>query len=318
MNCEQANTTIDIFDLLERLGYKEDQKAGNAREAYFASPWRREIKASFCVNRNTREYFDHGLSVGGVSVIDFIVKYLEGHGKLAGISDALVFLGSLGYGGGGTKPLFLSEQQLTKITDFKNTESDLELIKVEPVRYSYIFDYLQSRGIPNRLVKKYLLQVSYHNAKQQKNYWGFGISNQSPDSYEIRSATKDGFKTALGKKDISIIKGRKEEGTLNVFEGFIDFLSLLVFQKVDILNHDSLILNSLSSMNKALIYIKEKKPTKCHLFLDNDDAGKKMSTRLIEELGMASDFSQCFAPYKDLNAALVADIAKERHFTFEL
>lgn len=314
MNCEQANN-IDILELLERLGFKPQRKIG--KEYQFTSPFRPyEKKGSFFVSH--KGWFDHAEGEGSNSNVDLIKKYLELQGKPSSISEVLIFIKSLGFGGGDTKNLFVSDS--TKILIEEDEESDLELIRSKPVEHPAIFEYLESRGISKGLIKKYLVEVDYKNRKlNNKVFFAFSIPNHL-GGFEIRSASsKYVFKSSLIAKSFSFIKGQGGNSTLSVFEGVTDFLSLLTLYNSQSLSGDALILNSLSSAKKAIEFIGEQNYTKIHLWLDNDEAGKKMCARFQNELsGDVSDESYRYAPHKDINQALVAQNRKEYQFDLSL
>lgn len=308
MNCEQANR-IDLIDLLDRLGFTPQKRVG--KEYQFISPFRpHEKKGSFFVSQ--KGWFDHGEGRGSTTNIDFIQIYLESQGRSSSVSDALKFIKSLGYGGGDTAPLFVSESSKT-LPEIEE-ESDLEFIRVKPVTHKAIFEYLQGRGIKRDLILKYLVEVDYLNKKQNKNYFAFAISNEL-GGYEIRSASdKYNFKSSLIEKSFTFIEGQVGKNTLNIFEGVTDFLSLLMSLNCDSLNGDTLILNSLSSAKRAIEFINSKTYKHIHLWLDNDEAGKKMVSRFENELHTeVLDQSFRYAPHKDINLALQA---QKEHLTF--
>ena len=92
--------------------------------------------------------------------------------------------------------------------------------------------------------------MKYRNLNNQKEYFAFGIKNES-NGYEIRVASdKYAFKSALIKKDISVIKGFKTNGVVNIFEGMTDFLSLLTMLKTDNLHGDTIIMHSVKATDR--------------------------------------------------------------------
>ncbi|MCD8440887.1 toprim domain-containing protein, partial [Tenacibaculum finnmarkense] len=96
---------------------------------------------------------------------------------------------------------------------------------------------------------------------------------------------------------------------INVFEGFIDFLSYLEI-KENLVFENYLILNSLSNKNKALVELK--KYSKINLFLDNDLAGNKAAILLKKELNFKGDikivdYSTIYKKHKDFNDYWVAN-----------
>ena len=99
--------------------------------------------------------------------------------------------------------------------------------------------------------------------------------------YELRSAShKYSFKSALIKRDISIINGpEKEQGRVYVFEGMLDALSLLTLNKNSNPACDYLIMHSTNSFSKVASYIQSREYQTIHTFLDNDPTGEKTLKR---------------------------------------
>lgn len=303
MNCKQANDNIHMTDLMERLGYAVKNKERGGSEWRYLSPFRSEAEPSFYVNVRDNCWFDHGEAEGSRSVVDFAIKYLQTNGKQSRVSDALAFLEDMGFGGISTRPLFPTERPFEQIKE--ELPRDLEFIRAKPVQHPAIPQYLQGRGIPEHLVRKYLEEVQYRNIKKDKVFFAFGIKNRA-GGYEIRSASdKPVFKSALIQRDITIIKGNETTRSVNVFEGMVDFLSLLVLHNGNRLQGDTIIMHSLSSFWETLQYIRDGAFQNVNLWLDNDKSGKKMVGKFKEEgLSNITDQSHSYEGFNDLNDLL--------------
>ena len=135
------------------------------------------------------------------------------------------------------------KQEVTHVTE---PERDLEFIKATPLQSTSIVNYLLSRKISLTLASKYLVEVFYRNKKKapQKAFYGFAMKNLS-GGYELRSATDNPeliFKSALIVRDITVVKGQEEgRRAVSVFEGQLDFLSLLMMLGVETLRGDAII-----------------------------------------------------------------------------
>ena len=94
---------------------------------------------------------------------------------------------------------------------------------------------------------------------------------------------------------------------MSVFEGMTDFLSLLVLQKTDQLEGDAIIMHSVSTYKRTILYIEEQRYQKVFTFMDNDRTGKKYTVKFEDDLSCVTVCSQnhYFHPYNDLNEALV-------------
>lgn len=309
MNIRQAKT-IPLTTLMELLGYSVMRKERGGKELKYLSPFRHEEQPSFNVNTVTNVFYDFGEGQGG-NTVDFAVEYLESRGKPSGVTDALAWLAGIT---GKTVPLFPASLPLSfnQQSGFGVQEADrtLELISASPLASESVLSYLeQERKIPPRLARQYLLLIQYNNLNRPradgKPYYAFGMRNESGE-YEIRSASdKQVFKSALVTRDITIIPGTAKSNHIHVFEGMLDFLSLLQLSGKEALQDDALILHSASSFQQAVHYISQHGYEQISTWLDNDRAGRK-TARLFASLfpGKVTSKSPLFVPHKDLNEYL--------------
>lgn len=306
MNCKQANESIHLADVMNKLGYDVLKKEKGGNEYRYLSPFRTEAEPSFYINIKNNCWYDHGEGQGSYSVVDFAIRYLQSNGGSTDVSSALAWLENLGFQDESIENLF-SEDRYDQ-HEKSNQNSDLEFIRAKPVEHPAIFQYLNGRGISSSVIKEHLIEIQYRNLKVGKLLFGFGISNRA-GGYEIRSAKDNpSFKSCLIKKDISIISKDLDSTVLNVFEGLTDFLSFQMLIGKYKLQGDCLIMHSLSSFRKTIDFINGKeKYSRINLWLDNDPSGQKMTSRFVSELPLlVSDQSCRYATYKDLNAFLKA------------
>ncbi len=306
MNCKQANESIHLADVMNKLGYDVIIKEKGGNEYRYLSPFRSEAEPSFYINVKNNCWYDHGEGQGSYSVVDFAIRYLQSNGGSTDVSSALTWLANLGFQDGSINNLF-SEDQYDQHNK-SNQNSDLEFIRAKPVGHPAIFQYLNGRGISTAVIRKYLLEIQYRNLNIGKNFFAFGISNAS-NGYEIRSSKDNpSFKSCLIKKDITIISEGSDFCELNIFEGLTDFLSFKTLVENDTAKCDCLIMHSLSSYRKTINYIMNNNQyRKINLWLDNDQSGKKMAYRFASELPLLVCDQSCrYATYKDLNAFLKA------------
>lgn len=298
MNAKQANQ-IKLTEIMNSLGYSIQHKHKGGNELAYLSPFRNESKGSFYINSVKNVFFDQGSGAGG-TVVDFALEYLSSKGMKSNVSEALYWLKNLGCHDNLTEDFFVSDSKP------KVEQRDLEFIKATEIKNPIIFKYLKSRMIPEHLVSKYLKEIHYRNKKTGKIYFGFGIENLS-GGYEIRSAGDNPtFKSSIINKDISFIKGREEGGSINIFEGTVDYLSLMVLQNIDHLKHDTIVTHSLSSLNRVIDFLNKNKYTKLNLWVDNDKAGQYFKSKIkgsLEE--QIVDFSNLYNQYNDLNLYLI-------------
>ena len=86
-----------------------------------------------------------------------------------------------------------------------------------------------------------------------------------------------------------------------IFEGFIDFLSYLSLKQNASPTIDTVVLNSIANLSKAIPFLQSHKTV--HAFFDNDEAGQKSLVSLREQLNSSEliDQSVFYQNYKDLN-----------------
>ena len=139
------------------------------------------------------------------------------------------------------------------------------------------------------------MQVDY--TLHGKRYYAIGFENNA-HGYELRNPF---FKGAYPPKNITHIANGNPR--CNVFEGFIDFLSAERLGYND--GNDTIVLNSVSNLNKAIQPLTSYSVISC--YLDNDVAGRAALAKLQREFGdKVMDKSSLYPQHKDLNEYLVA------------
>jgi 5S rRNA maturation endonuclease (ribonuclease M5) len=318
MNSHQAKQ-IDLPNLMSRLGYEPTAIKKGGNEYWYRSPFRSEKDASFHTSYLGGKWIWKDFGDIGGTVIDFVMR----HERLNSVKEALNYLegiypaNSLKSASRVKKSGTVSKNQATLFSfqqqsppqegNFENRE--LEFLKAHQIQNPVIFSYLSKRGIPTNLSESYLREERYRNTTTGKEFIAFGMGNRS-GGYEIRAASDDyKFKSALVARDITIIKGQNQESnTVNIFEGMLDFLSLVAMFNVSQLSGDSIVMHSLSSFQQTVTAIKSMGYEKVNLFLDNNRAGKEHSQKFQSELGeIVISQSHLFEPYEDVNDALVAN-----------
>ncbi len=320
MNSEQAKK-IDLPDLLSRLGYEPVKVTKGGRELWYQSPFRNEKEPSFHTSFLGGKWIWNDFGDAGGNVVDFVMRHQGIQFK-----EALSFLrnlyqGSLFEHSGRTEELsrkpssLVSFQQQNERGEVAPEEQrELEFLEAHEIRNPAILEYLEKqRKIPADLAKLYLKEVQYRNKTRNKVFFAFGMENES-GGYEIRVASdRYKFKSALIKRDITVIKDSKSERNLvSVFEGMTDFLSLLVMQKTNRLLGDAIIMHSVSTYNRTTQYIVGQGYERIFTFLDNDETGRKNTTKFEGFFGQkVFPQSSFFSPYNDLNNALIGNMRLE-------
>lgn len=287
----QEAKKIPIVDVLSRLGLQPVKKFKGGIELGFISPFRGEKEPSFFVNIEKNVWYD--FAEKGGNLLDFVIRY-----KNTDVRGALKFLDDL-FGSLNYLPIIKRPE---KPIEKPESEPIFKLDKVKPFdQNSLLAEYiLNKRKIGLEVGKKYLSEVYFINIESRKKYFAVGFENIS-GGYEIRNPY---FKSSIGQKDISVIRGRNSMSLL-IFEGFMDFLSYLTINNKLELDEEIIVLNTLSYCEKALEIIKAKTYTEVKGFLDNDNSGNEKTLFFQDELkSIFNDQRKVFSPHKDINAFL--------------
>ncbi|MFM7859214.1 MAG: toprim domain-containing protein, partial [Flammeovirgaceae bacterium] len=179
----------------------------------------------------------------------------------------------------------------------------LKLIKSQPIQHPALERYLQDRGINVAIAKQYLQEVRVKNKETGSSLFALGLLNEE-NGYEVRNSF---FKGCVGKKAISVIRG-KHPGSqgLHMFEGIRDFLSIVTDLPDGKLDHDAIVLNSLSNLGQVSAYIHRFGFTSLWTWMDNDKAGQKAKSNIdafVEnEAGLAHyPMNKTYHGFKDVN-----------------
>ena len=272
--------TIPIADFLRRLGHAPVAQKG--RELTYFAPYREEHKPSFCVNAEKNVFYDFGTGCGGdiFKLAGEFIHSSDFKAQAKYIADSMnVQLPMKEH------PSFVSQP----------TEPVFQNVEISRLESPTLLRYLAQRGIPKEIAQKYCVKVDYQ--LRGKDYYAIGFENNA-HGYELRTAL---FKGSIPQKHITHIANGN--GRCNIFEGFIDFLSAEKLGYND--GNDSLILNSVSNLHKALPFLSDYPLILC--YLDNDAAGREALAKLQKEFGdRVADKSSLYPDHKDLNDYLVS------------
>lgn len=275
-----ALKTIAIADFLRRLGHAPVANKGH--ELTYFAPYREEYKPSFRVNAEKNVFYDFGTGCGGdiFKLAGEFIHSSDFKAQAKYIADSMNVQLPMK-----ERPSFVSQP----------SEPVFQNVVVSKLESPSLLRYLAQRGIPKEIAQKYCVKVDYQ--LRGKDYYAIGFENNA-HGYELRSVF---FKGSFPPKHITHIDNGN--GRCNVFEGFIDFLSAEKLGYND--GNDSLILNSVSNLNKALPFLSDYPLILC--YLDNDTAGRETLTKLQKEFGdKVADKSSLYPDHKDLNDYLVS------------
>lgn len=206
MNTIEAKR-IRIVDYLRLLGHEPVKVRGG--QYWYLSPLRKEDTPSFKVNDRLNEWYDFGLSEGG-SIIELAMLFL----RTSSVSEVLRLIEVQT----GAAPL-LRTRPHNAMPDA--IEEMMKGVEVVPLNHHALLSYIHSRGIDTQTARQFCREIHYE--LHRRHYFAIAFGNVS-GGYEMRNPY---YKGCIGQKDISVVEqaaGTRQKH-VNVFEGFMDFLS---------------------------------------------------------------------------------------------
>lgn len=268
---------IPITDYLQQQGYTPTRVQGI--HYWYCSPLRNESTPSFKVNTERNQWYDFGTGEHG-DIID-LVRALQ-HCSINEAIELLI----------GSKQIV--HQDFSFGGERKTSKHKLEIISVQSFTNPYLLRYIAERGISLSIANRCCSEIRYNNTN--RTYYAIGFANDA-GGWEIRSPY---FKGCIAPKAITTIS--KATDVLQIFEGFMDFLSWQAQNPSS--TCDAIVLNSLALLPR----IKEQMMgyKKVESFLDNDNAGRKAFAVLKQMFPQVIDGAARYRKHKDLNEWFVA------------
>jgi 5S rRNA maturation endonuclease (ribonuclease M5) len=282
---------IPIDEILLRLGFVHERERRSGDELWYLSPFREEKTPSFKVTVSKNLFYDFGEGKGG-NALDLVIGLLS-----TDVKGALDWLGQMRGEVVNEKPEVFRRKP---VRNRENEDNPLVLVKVKSLENTALIDYLKSRCIDIKIARKYAAEVYYENTRNNKRYFGVGFRNLS-EGYAVRNKY---CKSLVGESNISFLEGDLEDGRLDVFEGFCDFLSHRSINRY-FPDNDAIVLNSTSHFKKAVELINGRHYTEITLWHDNDDAGRKLLEAFQQEfaeLMYIRSQAHLYQEHNDLNA----------------
>ncbi|TXK45373.1 DNA primase [Pontibacter qinzhouensis] len=308
MNIQQINSGLAITDFLASQGFRPAYTRG--ADWWYISPIRpAERTPSFKVSTRLNRWYDHGAGEGG-KLFDLALR-LCGNGE---VKETIRLLSEEFFFSQanpairkepvpppdvpGTWKHSLRKDAVQKETVTPpGTSSGIRILETQPLRRgSGLAAYLRGRGIRHGTAKDYCREVRF--ALGEKEHRAVGFANCS-GGYELRNAW---FKGSSSPKDITFLdKGGK---SVCLLEGFLDFLSLLELKHRLQPSSNFIILNSVALAARSLELLE--KHREVYLFLDRDEAGRRLTERLLQYHTKAIDASSFYQSHQDVNDYLLA------------
>ncbi|MDM1530960.1 CHC2 zinc finger domain-containing protein [Myroides odoratimimus] len=287
MNCDTAKQ-IRIIDLLEKLGYSPKRIANESW--WYISPFRQEKTPSFKVNLAKNLYYDFGEGTGGTT-LDFVMRYNN-----CNLKSALSILDNNAF----------SFVQPTVLNTTSQSEKNYEITSITEVTNAHLIQYVKSRKLCLKTVKKYCKQIHY--MLNDKSYYAIGFKNDM-NGYELRNKY---VKMCLESKAVSYIRNNSKKVIL--LESWSDFISFLTLYPNTEYQFDYIILNSVTTLNNTLLiesnsYLYKSDKIKYESIIclfDNDKAGDLATEKVFDTYrNITVDGRLAYQEYKDLNDYLL-------------
>lgn len=310
MNIAQAKC-IPIGAYLERQGLQPQKTRQGGRELWYHSPIRDgDENPSFKVDTVKNVWFDHGVAHGG-NIIDLVrelsacdvrdaLRHLEQTRLYSPALSAPVTSAGKSHGdlrgpeaASGT---YIAEGEKEKSGAF-------ELVTQRPLQHPALLQYLTKRGIDHNIAREYLREIDFKGPQGTGKYFALGYP--SGDGFEARNTLFKGF---VGTGKAVTFHDKPGAIRLQVFEGFMDFLSYLGKGKPTQPVGAVLVLNTTNLWLRALPFLNDPRFEEVRLYLDNDTAGDVATRKLFENVddnSKLADMRSYYAGYEDLNAWLL-------------
>lgn len=272
MNSEQAKQIL-IENYLLSIGITPVKQSGH--NLWYKSPFRNENNPSFKVNRSINQWYDFGSGEKG-NIIDLVMKLAH----TDSVAEALR-----------TIEQAVSFPQLHSFSfrqqEFSDGMTDLE---IKPLNHPALLELLIKRKIPISIASKYCKEIHYR--LNGKFYFAIAFPNDKGGHETLNPC----FKGCIPPKEITTFD--RKTSTVYLFEGFMDYLSLLTLQAKQA-NISAVVLNSVTNLEKAIPFLS--KHEKINAFLDNDEAGKQALLKLQKLNLTVADISKRYEDFKDVN-----------------
>jgi 5S rRNA maturation endonuclease (ribonuclease M5) len=276
MNCEEVKEKINIRTVLESFNLFPVKE--NRKTAFYFALDREEKIPSLLVDFVKNKAFDFGTGKS-YDVISIVQQMNQ-----CSVSEALKYLVKFDFS---VQNEFQNEKTKQK--------KEYKILNVCEIQHPALTQYLKFRKVYEQ--KDLVKEIEYE--LNGKKYFGIGFFNNS-GGVEIRNKYS---KICLGKKDVTMVENQSSE--ICIFEGFFDYLTYKNLEKKENSTSDYLILNSTAMLFKVEETLK--KYAKILVFLDNDDNGKFVKSKIQNQYKNVEDCSLIYQNFKDLNEWFVND-----------
>jgi hypothetical protein len=290
MNVEQAKL-IPLAEILHTINCQPVKV--RADDIWYKSPFREENTAGFHIKPSGNVWYDHGIGKGGNS-LDFAMHHLASSGEDHNVADALRWLSNM---------VKLPGKYSTPVKSNVVAAPGWILKRVEPLEDLALIRYAEKRGIPYEVAHAHFSKVYVQNSHSGERMYALGFKNED-GGYELRNIY---IKSCVAPKTITFKRGEvAKPKAIHLFEGSFDYLSALERFPQYIKPYDSIILNSISCLEKAWPYLIGYGYATLYSWMDNDLPGNN-ATKKITEFVKSQDglthkpMNGLYREFKDVN-----------------
>jgi hypothetical protein len=262
MDKDHANS-IAISKIMDKLNI-QPKHVGKTRASY-SSPFAHQQPASFWVYFKNNEWYDYGVSDGG-KLTEFAERYLKITGENHTQADVLRWIENL------SDDPYSSSRLAGQSNISNNDEPVLVIRSIDRIRFIGLIRYLQGRGIPLPLAKKYMNEIKVYNNNTGKIFLALGIKNEN-DGFELHNPLFNGY---IQPRTITFIRGSKPHPQgIHIFKDVFDYISVL--NQLDYISweHDTILLNAISCTQLAAPYVQNYSYKTMYSWMDNDLSGQR-------------------------------------------
>lgn len=279
---DQVKQSVQITDFLASRGI--NPVAHQAGQYLYTSPLHDEKTPSFWVHPDKNLFNDFGNSDSGGDIIR-LVQLLDRCDFITAFRALERFQRS-----SGENHFFLS---CPNMESPRQTEAIEEIRAVKLLNNKSLIGYLESRCIAAATARPYVHEVYF--SRGTKNLFAVGFPNDA-GGYALRAG--NGIKRNIGPGAFTTIEIPGSR-SVNVFEGFIDFLSAMEYYGRKQPSRTTVILNSNTNAGKVIKYLCQFEYV--NAWLDRDESGQK-TLDFFESKGLRIvDQSELYRVHKDFN-----------------
>ena len=288
-------TRLTVAEVLAHYGMTE----AVPRSGFVPSPFRSERTSSFHILPHGYAWTDFGDGSRG-GVVELVMR-LESCERDAAIEK----LREIRAGESASQHIKRPSGQSRP-----TSQASFKIISVNQLQDETLLAYARSRGISEATIKKFCSEVVVRTGGKVKTYIGFlnnadGFVLRSPEKGKSGKRCTNSAPTYLNANGVNCTQPSSD--SVAVFEGFFDFLSYMELTSAQTLcpKQDICILNSVVNAQAAEDFIRSHKAV--HLYLDNDEAGRKTSAAIKKYVlaanleAVITDHCEEYKDFNDLN-----------------